>query len=413
MTNSNLEETERRTWARCAIAWPSSVRTGSSFRRTMGKTLNDSATKRHALPPFPVSLLRDASALRKHIEGHLPEMRARPHEPWDLELDLEIRGSVQRMLFPPRMYGATTGPFPPEKLDELHAYVSEPADNIWVGLQSYFLENVVLVETTGITAHALHALYRWLWTIKDGPNRSSESVNSLLIREYGRLARAAAHNGDDEMAAQYSKIVLDLSSDGRATEEVLAEFGRFTNRWHELATLRENAVKKVAAVAREGIAEHWRFTSHNLYRQGLISPLTQQLRDYYATHDYEKDREKVLDRSPTNPYRRGLELAEKTEKNLGPGAMLLWGVITEWPLEEFRVRVPTYVVRRVRRDFGVAPDIRAEKLATLSQELAGKLDSPNAVMPILKTLHDHLDGAELGILTSALCQVELDREEPL
>jgi hypothetical protein len=170
-------------------------------------------------------------------------------------------------------------------------------------------------------------------------------------------------------------MAQELLQNTTVTDELLSQFNRFTGRWHKLTTVRENAIKKVATVAREGVAEWWRFVDFKFYRSSLISPLTEDLKEFYSTHEFDKDREKLLQRSATNPYRRGLELAEAVEDGLGIGTLFLWGVVTEWPLEELRLRVPAYVVEQIQKDSPLAPDTRAAKLAELSHKTIGKLSS--------------------------------------
>lgn len=63
------------------------------------------------------------------------------------------------------------------------------------------------------------------------------------------------------------------------------------------------------------------------------------------------------------------------EDGLGIGTLFLWGVVTEWPLEELRLRVPAYVVEQIQKDSPLAPDTRAAKLAELSHKTIGKLSS--------------------------------------
>jgi len=281
-------------------------------------------------------------------------------------------------------------------------------DHSWTSLQSYYVDNVAVVEATGMTSHALHGVYRWFWAVKDGLERSFSSVDNLLTVEYSQLARYAMHRGDDETAAQYSKIVFDLSPDQKANE-IFSEFERVTDRWNELAVIKENAVKKVATVAREGVAEHWKFATFTYYRRDLLSPLTEELREFFSSYEVEKEREKLLQRSATNPYRRGLELVEAVEHGFGPVALLMWGIITEWPLEALRLRVPAYMVEHIQKNSPLAPDTRAAKLAELSQKATGHLPSPQNIMPMLQDVHKYLDDSLPGIMTSALCQLEIDK----
>lgn len=329
-----------------------------------------------------------------------------------MHLDFDLDGVAQRVLFPPTIYGTTIGPYSSNAPGDVQEHVALVVDNNWCGLQSYYVESVMAVEATGMTNHGLQTVYRWFWAAKDGPNRGSPDVDALLVTEYLRLARSAMREGDQEMAAQYSKVAFDLSPNWNA-DELLWEFGSLAYRWDELSAGRENAVKKVATAAREGAAEHSRFRQTELYRQGLLSPLTEDRRRYFSTHDVDEDRTKIMRRSASNPYRRGLELADAVGDGLGPAGSLLWGVVTEWPLEELRRRVPPYVVQQLRGDSPLAPDLRASKLAELAQRAIqlgmGEISSPLEVMPRLYDIHLHLDESVPGFLTGALCQLEIEK----
>ena len=76
-------------------------------------------------------------------------------------------------------------------------------------------------------------------------------------------------------------MAQELLQNTTVTDELLSQFNRFTGRWHKLTTVRENAIKKVATVAREGVAEWWRFVDFKFYRSSLIYPLTEDLKEFY------------------------------------------------------------------------------------------------------------------------------------
>lgn len=415
MTGPNLEQIEATALVRCSATWPSEVDGGPSFRRSVGRSRDDNVLTGYSLPAFPVSLLRDDAAFERFCGRELPALLAQVSEPWDLRLDFDLSGIVQRVLFPPAIYSPTIGPSPPgASVGDVQRQITFFSDYFWCALQSYYVDSVMVVEATGMTSHGLDAVYRWFWAAKDGPHRASPDVDNLLVTEYLQLARNAMSKGDDEMAAQYSKVAFDLSPD-RDANGLLSEFGALAQRWDELSAGRENTVKKVATAAREGAAEHWRFRQTEQYRQGLLSPLTEGSRQYLSTHDVDADRAKIMRRSASNPYRHGLELADIVGNGLGPVASLLWGVLTEWPLEELRQRVPPYVVQQLQSDSPLAPDLRAEKLADLAQRTMragmGPISSPLGIMPRLNDIHRYLDESVPGFLTCAFHQLETEKGE--
>lgn len=415
MTVPNFEQIESTIQVRCSATWPSQVDGGSSFQRNIGRSRNDSVLTEYSILAFPLSLLRDAAAFERLCRRELPSLLIQVDQSWDLHLDFDLGGVAQRVLFPPTIYGATVGPGPPDaSVDDVQKQIAFFSDQYWCSLQIYYANNLAVVEATGMTSHALDAVYRWFWAAKDGPNRASPDVDNLLVTEYLQLAREAVSEGDDEMAAQYSKVAFDLSPDQNANE-LLSEFEPLVGRWDKLAVVRENAVKKVAAVAREGFAEHGRLKQTELYRRGLISPLTEGSRHYLSTHDVNVDRAKIARRSAFNPYRYGLELADTVDNGIGPVALLMWGIITEYPLEALRLRVPPYAVQQLQGDSPFAPDLRVEKLAELAQRTIqmgmGPISSPSEVMPRLYDIHLHLDGSVPGFLTCALSQLEIEKGE--
>ena len=90
---------------------------------------------------------------------------------------------------------------------------------------------------------------------------------------------------------------------------------------------------------------------------------------------------------------------------MGSGQLLV-DLITEWPLEQLRQRVPTStVVEQVRRGSLWTPDARLETLAQLSRADIHEVPFTGEVMPYLHSIHRHLDDTLPGIMTFALEQL--------
>ena len=81
-------------------------------------------------------------------------------------------------------------------------------------------------------------------------------------------------------------------------------------------------------------------------------------------------------------------------------------MITEFPLEELRRRVPaSTLVEQIRSDSPWAPDTRLEKLAELSYADIRRVPLTSDLMPFLTMIHAHLDIDLPGIMTYALEQL--------
>lgn len=413
MSGLGIEQVEQHIKVRCWFTESSEEHSGSSFQRTIGRNLRRNTRLNHQMPEFPLTLVRNKASFNRFCAEQLRDLPGKIGDFGDLHLDLIPSGGTQRVLLPPVVHGITCSSLPTESVSDLAKVIAEIADNHWSALQAHRVENIALLESTGMTDHALHAVYRWFWASKDGPNRHPVTIDSLLVEEYLQLARNAMHSGNSEMTSQYSKIAFDLSTNENIDHKIMSDFGDFTDYWSYSVAIKENSVKKVATAAREGIAEHWRFACTKYYQSGLVTPLTDELADYFSSHDPEEERENLLCKGSSNPYSRGLELVEAVEKGLGIFPLQIWGIITEWPLESLRLRVPAYVVERIQRDSPLAPDFRAERLAELSERAIGKLPAlPSSadIVPRLYDIHKHLDDSLPGTMTSALCQLDIEKE---
>jgi hypothetical protein len=254
-------------------------------------------------------------------------------------------------------------------------------------------------------SHAVHDLYRWFWGNKDRSLPGFETADEQLREGYLRLARRRLSEGDEAMAAEYSKVAFDLSDAEEVANEIWAEFVSLIARWDEIAAAKENAVKRVATVAREGGAEWLNLTLDRYFRENLIEPITRENEKFYSSGDTEAHRRKLRSLSAGNPYRKGLELMEKVEADLGFWAAMNGGIITEWPLEELRRRVPTSVVEQMRRGSPWAPDTRLMQLSKLSIADMRLVPFTGGIMPLLDSVHESLDDALPGVLTHALDQL--------
>jgi hypothetical protein len=252
---------------------------------------------------------------------------------------------------------------------------------------------------------AFFEIYAWFWGTKDGAELELAATDLRLRREYMDRANRDLKAGDEETAAQYAKIAFDLSTTAEAADEVRSSFTQLVKRWDGIAVAKENAVKRTAIAVREGYAEWITLVSEKYFRDGMIAPITEEMNRVFLSGEFETKRQRIRALSATNPYRRGLELMETVEANLGYITAALMNIFAEWPLEEFRRRVPAYTIEGIRRGSPWSPDTRLQRLAELSPSDVPRIPFTGEPMPYLQTIHAHLDSDLPGILSHALAQV--------
>jgi hypothetical protein len=166
---------------------------------------------------------------------------------------------------------------------DAHELLRGVADTLWTNhVQTLNAANIVLLRDTGMTRDALYESYKWLWGNKDGPGPDLKAVDDRLSASYveevdhrlrtgyTQLARVMLGRSDDESAAQYAKVAFDLSPTEDIAEDLAVEFAHLSARWEQLAAVKENTVKKVATVAREGFSWWASLVWDEYYREGLI-----------------------------------------------------------------------------------------------------------------------------------------------
>jgi hypothetical protein len=412
--SESLDHLEERAEINCSLSWPAGAVAVSSlneavgrFKPSVGRTLRPEGSTIHQLPNCPLRLVRNADAFEEFYRKPLAEVHTKVGEPWNFDVQLMIPNNFHRKFLPPEWPRLTGGPFPPDQLPGLHQQLISTAESMWINMQLFYVASVMTVEKTGMTIHALQDLYRWLWTIKEGPDLTHEDIDSLRTG-YLRLARSRLQSGDYEMAAQYAKVAFDLAPTDEAAEELAIEFAQVSARWNQLAVVKENVVKKVATVAREGFAEWGVMIGAMFVSNGLISPITVGPEEFLSQMVAHLQR--IMGKSSTNPYRRGLELMNNVMNNLGLWPAMISGYLTEWPLQYLRLRVSvsSFEQMEIRRDSLWAPDTRLEKLAEPAQPPV----NPEA-MTLLYTIHSHLDNTLPGIITYALDQLARHSKEEL
>lgn len=387
----------------CTISWPVRAQAGT-FQKSVGRAAQTSAT--YQMPSFPVSLLRDAGAFDDFCEPHLTELQTQVREPWEFWFNVNTKNNIIRQALPPVFLPVIQGPLPAYQLVDASRKLRWNADMVWVALQTYQTASIQVFKAgIGMTSHAVHDLYRWFWGNKDRLLSGFETVDDRLREGYVSLARETLSEDDEAMAAQYSKIAFDLAGTEEVADEIRTEFIDLVAYWDGVAAAKENTVKKMATVAREGGAEWWNLVSDRYFRNGVIAPITRETEEFLSSGGTESHRQELRSLSSTNPYRRGLELMERIETDLGFWATMHAGAITEWPLEELRRRVPISVIEQIRRDSPWAPDARLVKLSELSLPAVNPIPFTGGIMPLLGRIHESLDDALPGILTYAFDQL--------
>lgn len=391
----------------CTLRWPACSQAGT-FQKTIGRAVESRAnsTTQYQMPAFPVSLLRDADAFEEFCETHLTGLRTQVREPWEFWFNVECDNVVIRRSLPALSTPLPHGPYAADHLTDAHTELRQAADLMWtVCLQSHQVANVQIFKQTGMTVGAIREIYMWLWGIKEEPLTDAMSVDGCLRTSHMRLARNMLEKGDEETAAQHIKIAFDLTPTEASADELRTEFARVAARWDKIVVVKENAVKRGATVAREGVAEWNTILSEKYYREGLIVPITTEVDSLFTSGELDARRQQIRKLSATNPYRRGLELMEKINANLGFVTTELAGMLTEWPLEELRRRLPASAIAQLRRGSLWAPDTRLERLAELSSADIRLVPFAGEVMPYIQTIHACLDDGLPGIMTYALEQL--------
>ena len=387
----------------CTLNWPASNIAGT-FQKTIGRS--SESPSQHQMPAFPITLLRDAGAFETFCRTHLTSVRTQISEPWEFWYEVQCDNATLRRSLPTLMFPVIRGPYSPELIANPHNELRQAADTVWTSLlQTHQVEGVHLFRDTGMVQSAFQEIYAWLWGMKDGEELELAATDTRLRTEYMDLARKRLEAGDEGTAAQYSKIAYDLSDIEEAADEVWATFTRLVERWDGIAATKENIVKRYATAAREGNAEWITMVSERYVHDGLITPITEEIRTMYLSNEFESHRQRIRSLSATHPYRRGLEHMESLETNMGFVTASLAGMITEFPLEELRRRVPVSVIEGIKRGSPWTPDTRLQKLSELSPADVPRIPFAGEVMPYLQTIHSHLDADLPGILSHALDQV--------
>ena len=251
----------------CNVRWPAQSQAGT-FRKPIGRVVERGSI--YQMPSFPVSFLRDSDAFDDFCRPHLTELQTQVREPWEFWFDAEFKSGILRQTLPTVIPPVIVGPITSDQLVDASGELRVSADVQWINLQAQQIAEVQIFKSgIGMLSHAVHDLYRWFWGGKDRSLPGSEIADDQLRDGYLRLARRRLSEGDEAMAAEYSKVAFDLSDAEELAHEVREEFVNLITRWDEIAAAKENAVKRVATVAREGGAEWWNLMTDRYFGDGL------------------------------------------------------------------------------------------------------------------------------------------------
>ena len=241
----------------CKVRWPAQGSGPYKSERSIIRDARRDSPTVYQMPGFHVTLLRDADAFERFCNDHLTELRTRIQDPWEVWVEAVVPDGypLLRRMVCHGLSSSKFGPNPLDQLEDMHEILRGITDSHWTStLQVWEVMNFKSLEDTGMTCCAMHASYKWLWGTKDESHPDLEAVDDRLREGYAQAARVMLRKGDDETAAQYSQVAFDLSPTEDIAEELAAEFAHVRERWVQLTAVKENTVKKVATVAREGIA---------------------------------------------------------------------------------------------------------------------------------------------------------------
>lgn len=397
------DETENQFRLVCSLNWPARNLTGT-FQHTVGRSTE--GFTRYGMPAFPISLLRDAEGFRDFCGPHLTALRTQIREPWEFRFKIECDNEILSDSLPGLLFSPIAGPFDPSELANAHTAIRQLADSQWTFyIQTAMMESMIAFKYTGMRLNALRGIYKWFWGAKDIVAPGFADADDRLREVHTILAHERLGEDDLEAAAEHSKVAFDLSPTDEIANGVREPFAPVVARWSDVAARKENAVRRRATIAREGTAEHSTLLTERYFREGLIAPITMETENQLRSGELEERRQVIRAKSPTNPYRRGLELTEKLEADMGPVVAGLAGTLTEWPLEELRKRVTSSVVLGLDRGSPWFPDTRLQELASMSADDIVRVPFAGEVMPYMMTIHARLDSDLPGILSHALSQV--------
>lgn len=202
----------------CTLNWPAR-NTSGTFQKTIGRPVEPAS--RFQMPAFPISLLRDADSFEAYCQTHLADVQAEVSEPWEFWYEVECDNATLRRALPSVILPLTLGPYPPELIMSPSNELRQMADLMWISLlETHQIEGVVLFRDTGMVQSAFQHVYAWFWGIKDGAELELAATDAHLREKYMRLTSRRLGAGDEETAAQYSKIAYDLSASEEEAEEV-------------------------------------------------------------------------------------------------------------------------------------------------------------------------------------------------
>jgi hypothetical protein len=333
-----------------------------------------------ALFGLPVSVFRDPDYVGRLIEPNRALIAERTGASWAIALtfvarDDDFRHATPSLDLPQDVVGwVQFGPYDPSELANAGSILQQCVALIWVVHQGSYLLERAFRQTYATTIWEARDRYLERLAAKDGLDAQlrQERGSRLLGRAYD-IAYAALTRGDAETAAQYSRPIAIRVRNSRGIQfspepghgvgrlPFLRDFGQLANRWTEIEAELNAVQQGFGTVCSEGFAEWSSMTGIRLCLAGDIRPLV----PFDLANPGWARPLPSLNLSPSNPYRRGLELMMRVEQAIGPEMSQLTSVVASAPSNTLSTWLTLPHFRQIPPSSPWTADRRLELLADM------------------------------------------------
>ena len=357
------------------------------------------------LQGVPVSVFR--AGQHEPLVGPCRDALSARTDSWAVVVSISTRNeafwratpSIQR---PPGTSVSRIGPYSSADLPDLAAILRRAAAIEWAKHQSSHIVSVGFRRAIGMTESDFMDAYRSRSYAKHAATPAERQARgSRILGSCFAKAAAALRRGDAATAAQYSRpiaIRMERSrgimfgpEPGNAVGKVpfVRDFGGLASEWTRIEGRIRGIRAGLSMVESEGYAEWHSARMTALVASGELEMLMPV------------DKTPAPPRppmSPTNPYRRGLELMERLEERFGPHFVLVAGPMITLAFSDLCSWLTEDHLRVLDASSVWAPDRRLECLAELK---TAHSFTPGSIGELLQDIVDRLDTPLPGCVTYA------------